>query len=57
MIGLNAFSPQEAARVDAQVDWVVIPLFVVLLGAVFAFDFALLAGGAGLLKSSATSWV
>lgn len=39
-----AFSPQEAARVDAQVDWVVIPLFVVLLGAVFAFQFALLVG-------------
>lgn len=44
MIGLNAFSPQEAARVDAQVDWVIIPLFVVLLGAVFAFEFALLVG-------------
>ncbi|MDI1272603.1 MAG: methane monooxygenase/ammonia monooxygenase subunit A [Hydrogenophaga sp.] len=39
-----AFSPQEAARVDAQVDWVVIPLFVVLLGSVFAFQFALLVG-------------
>lgn len=44
MIGLNAFSPQEAARVDAQVDWVIIPLFVVFLGAVFAFEFALLVG-------------
>lgn len=39
-----AFSPQEAARIDSQVDWVVIPLFVVLLGAVFAFQFALLVG-------------
>lgn len=38
------FSPREAARVDAQVDWVVIPLLVVLLGAVFAFEFALLVG-------------
>ena len=35
---------QEAARVDAQVDWVVIPLFVLLLGAVLSFQFALLVG-------------
>jgi len=35
---------QESARIDAQVDWVVIPLIVILLGAVFSFQFALLVG-------------
>lgn len=37
-------SPQEARRVDVQVDWVIIPLFVVLLAAVASFQFALLVG-------------
>lgn len=37
-------SPNELARVDAQVDWVLIPLLVILLGAIFSFEFSLLVG-------------
>jgi methane/ammonia monooxygenase subunit A len=37
-------TPEEARRVDVQLDWVIIPLFVLLLGAVFSFEFALLVG-------------